>query len=266
MPEDESLLSENEQMKKDSTDVECSFTNAEALIRAGRLQLERHRQRVEFSTQELKNSLQLLSNTVERERQLTAIKSSVEALIDRMDSELEYQRLNTDSGKLTLPPLTDCAAILRRLLKLFSKMYVQESLVFEVLSDDPVTIRIDEHDLRIVLSQLIDNACKWSANRIRVDMSVRESWLEVMVEDDGPGFTVEQIPHLLSRGGRADSKSSGHGLGLYVVHQLVKDTYGGDLQIEKSTLGGVRIRVSLDCAFHDQLSNGPMHNPTPGPI
>ncbi len=43
---------------------------------------------------------------------------------------------------------------------------------------------------------------------------------------------------------RADEKVPGHGLGLAMVRETV-DLYGGRLAIEKSTLGGARILLSL---------------------
>ena len=48
----------------------------------------------------------------------------------------------------------------------------------------------------------------------------------------------------MKRGMRGDGQQSGHGIGLAVAADLV-DSYLGTLQVEKSELGGARLRLVL---------------------
>ena len=227
-----------------------------ALVHAGRTQLYRHREHIDNFADELKNSLQVLLNAVEREQRLEALQQAVRRLIVRMDSEIRYQRLCADSGKLIVPPALDALQVARKLRSLFPKMYPEKYLDIEVLQEPPVLAYIDEHDLRIILWQLMDNASKWTKERIRVAIGAEEPWLKITVEDDGPGVDSEVIPQIFSRGGGADTGTSGYGLGLAVVRRLVTGTYNGKLELGRSTLGGLCVEARLDCTFADRRLSG----------
>ena len=66
-----------------------------------------------------------------------------------------------------------------------------------------------------------------------------------MVEDDGPGIAPDDIAKVLQRGVRGDERVQGHGIGLSIVQDLIKD-YRGELQVGRSEeLGGARFEVRL---------------------
>ena len=64
------------------------------------------------------------------------------------------------------------------------------------------------------------------------------------VSDDGPGIPQDAADALLQRGMRLDESTPGHGIGLAVVKDIAH-SYGGQLAIAKSDLGGAEITVSL---------------------
>ena len=65
------------------------------------------------------------------------------------------------------------------------------------------------------------------------------------VDDDGPGIPEDRIAHVLQRGVRGDERVQGHGIGLSIVQDLVRD-YRGELQVARSQeLGGARFEVTL---------------------
>ena len=67
----------------------------------------------------------------------------------------------------------------------------------------------------------------------------------MVVEDDGPGIPEEARDALLQRGMRLDEKAPGHGIGLAVVKDIAA-SYGGDIEISDSDLGGARIAVTVN--------------------
>jgi two-component system sensor histidine kinase PhoQ len=67
----------------------------------------------------------------------------------------------------------------------------------------------------------------------------------MVVEDDGPGIPEDAREALLQRGMRLDEKAPGHGIGLAVVKEIAA-SYGGDVQISDSDLGGARIEVTVN--------------------
>ena len=94
------------------------------------------------------------------------------------------------------------------------------------------------------VSNLLDNAAKWSPPSGEVDVIVHDG--EVAVRDRGPGIADEDVPFIFDRFYRASSARSmpGSGLGLAIVRQ-VADTHGGTIDVEVAEGGGTCMRLRL---------------------
>ena len=66
---------------------------------------------------------------------------------------------------------------------------------------------------------------------------------EIDVEDDGPGVEPGAEALMRKRGGRLD-ESGGAGLGIAIVEEILA-AYGGSLQFDRSTLGGLKAKLAL---------------------
>ncbi len=94
------------------------------------------------------------------------------------------------------------------------------------------------------ISNLLDNAAKWSPPGGEVEVAVRDG--EVSVRDHGPGIGAEDLPFVFDRFYRADSARGmpGSGLGLAIVRQ-VAESHGGSVTAEAAEGGGTRLRLRL---------------------
>jgi two-component system sensor histidine kinase MprB len=94
------------------------------------------------------------------------------------------------------------------------------------------------------ISNLIDNACKWSPAGGVVEVAVRDG--DVTVRDHGPGISDEDLPRIFDRFYRARSARQlpGSGLGLAIVRQ-VAETHGGAVTVEQPPGGGARFHLRL---------------------
>ena len=94
------------------------------------------------------------------------------------------------------------------------------------------------------ISNLLDNAAKWSPPGAEVEVEVRED--RVTVRDHGPGIADEDLPYVFDRFYRARSARGmpGSGLGLAIVRQ-VAEAHGGDVVAERAEGGGTRIVLRL---------------------
>ncbi|NLG77397.1 MAG: hypothetical protein GX535_14280 [Xanthomonadaceae bacterium] len=115
-------------------------------------------------------------------------------------------------------------------------------IVNDVRAD--TTYPADREDLEEILGNLIENACKWAASRVRVSDRTDERHLFIVVDDDGPGMPEEQAQRAIDRGVRFDERPFGSGLGLAIVTDLVR-LYEGELMLSRADLGGVRAQVAL---------------------
>ena len=106
-----------------------------------------------------------------------------------------------------------------------------ESLSFE--SNSPMTILADMDEVRAAVSNLIDNAVKYSGPTIKVSVEIAatdEKHVAVRVRDEGPGIPKTELKAIFKRVYRAHGPAAprvpGTGLGLYIVRSVAK-RHGG---------------------------------------
>lgn len=74
--------------------------------------------------------------------------------------------------------------------------------------------------------------------------SLSGDWLELRVEDDGPGISESLLPYLFDPYVTDKPEGAGTGLGLAVVRQIVQ-RFGAGVQVRRSPMGGASFRVLL---------------------
>ena len=136
-----------------------------------------------------------------------------------------------------------------RLVRALQTAYRSRDLDIEVTGPAELAFRGDERDLMEILGNLLENACKYTATKVRVRCAATaqdapERTVMVEIDDDGPGIPSERQQQLLTRGARGDTALQGQGIGLSVVVELVS-LYGGELTLGSSDLGGARVVVEL---------------------
>jgi two-component system sensor histidine kinase MprB len=94
------------------------------------------------------------------------------------------------------------------------------------------------------VSNLLDNAAKWSPPDGEIEVTVRDG--EVTVRDHGPGIDEEDLPFVFDRFYRAPAARGrpGSGLGLAIVRQ-VAEAHGGTVTAEPAAGGGTLMRLTL---------------------
>jgi two-component system sensor histidine kinase MprB len=94
------------------------------------------------------------------------------------------------------------------------------------------------------ISNLLDNAAKWSPPGGEVEVTVKDG--ELTVRDHGPGIDSDDLPFIFDRFYRAPSARGlpGSGLGLAIVRQ-VAEAHGGSVTAEPAEGGGTLMRLRL---------------------
>jgi len=116
---------------------------------------------------------------------------------------------------------------------------VQYELEIEPCTVNGVPDRLDR-----AVSNLLDNAAKWSPPGGTVDVRLHGG--ELVVRDHGPGFDDGDLPYVFDRFYRASDARHmpGSGLGLAIVRQ-VADAHGASVQAENAPGGGAVLRLSF---------------------
>jgi len=109
---------------------------------------------------------------------------------------------------------------------------------------EPTLVRGEADRISRAVSNLLDNAAKWSRNGGLVEVSLRDG--VVTVRDHGPGFNEDDLPYVFDRFHRAREARSkpGSGLGLAIVRQAA-EAHGGFAEASNAEDGGAVLRVGF---------------------
>ena len=113
-----------------------------------------------------------------------------------------------------------------------------------VVSLEPTLVRGDAERIGRAVSNLLDNARRWSPEHGEVGVSLRDGVLSV--RDHGPGFAEADLPRVFERFYRAESARAlpGSGLGLAIVRQAA-EAHGGFADATNAVGGGAVVRVAF---------------------
>ncbi len=188
----------------------------------------------------------------QRER-LTLVQAEVRRLSRFVETILDLSAL--EAGRLPLTPaplaLAPAAEALRAQL---ASAPGGDRVRVEVPADLPLLLA-DERALASVLFHLTDNALKYApAGAVTLAAEAAGPWVRVSVSDQGPGIPAAQRAAVFERFQRLDAGDArlvyGHGLGLYMVRQLVA-ALGGAIAVTDAPGGGARFTFELPVAPED---------------
>ncbi len=167
--------------------------------------------------------------------------AQIERIRSLMERELKRARLAGKgvSGQHFNPHLE-----LADLAKTLQLIHQDRALDIRLQADDDIPMFGDREDMLELLGNLLDNACKWAESRVVCRMTLDDG-VRMIIEDDGPGLTEQELAALTRRGVRLDETVEGHGLGVSIARDIVK-LYEGTILFRRSPeLGGIRVEVVL---------------------
>ena len=95
---------------------------------------------------------------------------------------------------------------------------------------------------------IIENAARYANKTIRITEHDNTDSIEIIIEDDGPGIPDDKKRDAMRPFVRLDEsrneKTGGTGLGLSIAQTAIEN-HGGQLFLENSDLGGLKVRVTL---------------------
>jgi len=225
--------------------------NMNLLIDSERARSDRYRYTLDNLAHSLKTPLAAMRALL-NERQEEHFGERFNEQIDRMDEIVRYQLRKPAASvadNLVLQPVPVEKEV-SRLIDGLRKVYHDKQPQFEVRIEQGMQFRGDTGDFLELAGNLLDNACKWCEQNVRISVvpsvgaRAVASGMVLTVADDGPGIPEEAAEALLQRGMRLDEATPGHGIGLAVVKDIAK-SYGGRLAIRRSELGGAEFMVTI---------------------
>ena len=163
-----------------------------------------------------------------------------------VDGLLDLSRIES-GGWRPEPEILDAAAVARESWALMADRAVQRQVEFET-EVEPGAERVyaDPDAFRQVLSNLLDNALRYTPPRGRITLRARreDAGVRVSVRDTGAGIPSDHLDRIFERFYRADAARSrdegGTGLGLAIVKHLV-EAHEGRVSAESEVGAGTEI-------------------------
>jgi len=222
-----------------------------AFIESGHARLERSRNALAELAHSLKTPLAVLRSLSDGRSDGEEMRRTLTEQTARMNRTIDYQlQRAAASGPTPLAPAVSIAPLVSRLKDSLLKVYAGKKLRVDVEVDQGAGFHGDEGDVMEILGNVLDNACKWADEHVRVRVGRTHdgdgrAGLTLRIDDDGPGIPADKVDAVLARGVRADATTPGHGIGLAVVHDIVVDAYGGEVTVGESDLGGAAVTIRI---------------------
>lgn len=203
---------------------------------------------------EIEVTLRRPRETTEYQETLRSCLEEVERLSQLTEELLTLAHLDVDSEPggetpgVPLLPIVDDAV--RRLSSQANRCAV--SILVDSKGASP-TVRVRATAVGLALTNILDNAVKFSpaGSAIRVGVTTDGAEALIVVNDCGPGISLDEAPRIFSRfhrGSAARKKDApGFGLGL-AISRAVIERQGGSVSVENAGSAGAHFSIRLPAA------------------
>ena len=170
----------------------------------------------------------------------------VDEIAAEMDDRVDYQlrlsrlRLRTRAHQLS----ASLNEAVDRTVAVLVRTRDGERLKWQVDLSPGLVVDIDRHDLTELVGVMLENAAKWANATVRVGSRIEDGKAELVIADDGPGLSEEQIARLGVRGQRLDESRRGSGLGIAIALEIVAIN-AGHVTFGRAPEGGLLVRIVL---------------------
>lgn len=229
-------------------ELEPLTRNLDRLMSTEKANQARYRNALDSLAHSLKTPLAVIRAGLTKSEgtEVPAMDNAVDEMQHLIASRLERAAAST-RRTLSAPVLVREQA--ERIITSLQKVYSHHLKTINVMIPAELVFYGEKRDLMEMMGNLLDNACKYGAGEVRISAGSIEgpdtrSGFWMSVENSGQAIDPGMRERLLQRGVRGDERVEGHGLGLTIVTELVS-TYGGEIMIDRSELGGALFKITI---------------------
>ena len=175
---------------------------------------------------------------------IVAVIEELDRLTDFLNKSLDVAEAKADALRLSRSEV-DLDELLRIMIDLYEPSMAEKGLRIRLQSGGPLKIEADAALIHRMIANLFDNELKHlpAACTVSLQLKAEAGSASLILEDDGPGFDPEVLPHLFERRVKG-RESNGHGLGLAFVDAVAR-AHGGTVTASNREPGGARLVVTL---------------------
>ena len=168
--------------------------------------------------------IQLLLQLPEQDENTTQALGDIEISLQEMADILETLMTAARQQSSSPPGRCDAAAVVQGLAERRGRPPPE----ITAITSGPAVAGVDAAVLERALSPLLDNAKRFAATEVEVEVTALRGAVRIVVRDDGPGITPSDLPHIFEPGYRGQSANGhqGAGLGLALAYRLITASDG----------------------------------------
>jgi signal transduction histidine kinase len=224
-------------------EIEPLAAELNELLEHNELQAEEARRHAGNLAHALKTPLTVITNAATGHAPDLADTVCREATTMRRQVDHHLARARAIGRRSNAQARTDVWPSLEAVERAVARLY--ENVTVDLAGDHKAAVRVERQDLDEMAGNLIENAAKYGHGRVFVTVKPTPEFVEIEVEDDGPGIPKDERDSIFDRGARLDIDKPGTGLGLAIVRD-VAHIYGGAIELDESEdLGGLLARLKL---------------------
>jgi signal transduction histidine kinase len=195
----------------------------------------------------IRGKLEMSLSATTQGEQAEPIVSAIEELdrlTDYLNKSLDVAEAKADALRLTRSEI-DLNELLKIMIDLYEPSMSEKGLEIRLQRSGPIKIEADASLIHRMIANLFDNELKHLPAGCAVNLRVTadDDNASLILEDNGPGFDAEVLPHLFERRVKG-KKSTGHGLGLAFVDAVTR-AHGGTVSASNREKGGACLTVTL---------------------
>lgn len=164
----------------------------------------------------------------DKKKFIKIIEEQSNRLINLVENILEISR---EKAETLVLKKTDINSLTKNIIPILTEKYKNHRFIIKLHKNLPQA-RLDAYKFQQILTNLIDNAGKYSeeGSEINVSTDIEGDYILIKVKDNGVGIKEEDFSKLFQKFSRIEnhltSKTQGNGLGLYITKQLVEQMNG----------------------------------------
>lgn len=180
---------------------------------------------------------------------LNVTQTETDRMIRLVNDLLQLSKMDSKDYSLNTE-IVDFNKFFHRIIDRFEMSKSQNVEFIRFIPDTPYFVDIDTDKLTQVIDNIISNALKYSPDggNIRFGVTVQDTYLKVMISDDGMGIPKDNEEKIFERFYRVDRARSramgGTGLGLAIAKEMIQ-AHGGDIWAESEEGVGTTIFFTL---------------------
>ena len=181
-----------------------------------------------------------------RQKAFTRLHAGIDRATGLVQQLLVIARLDPDAHKKPFVTV-NLAAVVKSVADELAVLAQQKNISIETDADS-ISVAGMEDALKLLITNLTDNAIRYTQNEGRILLSVKQQdkVAVIKVSDNGPGIAQQERERVFDRFYRAlGTKAQGHGLGLAIVKRIV-EIHHGTICVEDGLDGkGTTMRITL---------------------